>query len=449
MLKFIFFLNFLIFLFFLKNKKYFYLNLQNFFFFFFFSFFFLNINNMMFSVNFGFGLDFMSFVFILLSIWICCLMILSSFMIFKFNLYSNYFLFLVLFLLIFLLLTFSSLNLFMFYFWFEATLIPVIFMIFGWGLQPERIQASLYLLFYTLFASLPLLFCLFYVYKKEFYSLDLLFLNNEIKMMNFYVFFFFIFAFLVKLPMFMVHVWLPKAHVEAPVAGSMILAGLLLKLGGYGMMRILFLILDYVLKYNFFFVIFSLMGGSLISLMCLRQVDLKSLVAYSSVAHMSLVIGGLMIFYIMGWGFSFCLMIAHGLCSSALFFLVNISYERLNSRSLLINKGLMVFFPNLTFWWFLFCAGNMAAPPSLNLLGEIGLLSSILGWSKFIIIFLMILSFFSAAYSLYLFSFSQHGKFNFSNFGCFFSNVREYLILFLHGVPMNFLILKSDLMIFF
>nr|YP_010321801.1 NADH dehydrogenase subunit 4 [Stenochironomus okialbus]UKO33002.1 NADH dehydrogenase subunit 4 [Stenochironomus okialbus] len=449
MLKFMMFFCFSFFLFFLKNKNIFW-NLQKIIFVSFFLLFFVNINLFMFNLSFNMGLDLMSLIFIFLSIWICSLMVMSSFMIFKMNLYLKYYLFLILILLMFLVITFSMLNMFLFYFWFESTLIPVIFMIFGWGFQPERIQAGLYLLFYTLFASLPLLFCLFFVYSSEFFfSLNILFLNKKIDTMNFFFFFFFIFAFLVKLPMFMVHVWLPKAHVEAPVAGSMILAGVLLKLGGYGLIRVAFLILDYMMKYNFFFIIFSLLGGSMISMICLRQIDLKSLVAYSSVAHMSFVISGIMMMYFLGWGFSFCLMIAHGLCSSGLFFLVNVCYERLNSRSMMINKGLMSFMPSMTLWWFLFCIGNMAAPPTLNLMGEVGLLMGILNWSKYLMLFLMVMSFFSACYSLYLFSFCQHGKYNSLSYSFFCCNVREYLILFLHWFPMNFLILKSELMIFF
>nr|YP_010321814.1 NADH dehydrogenase subunit 4 [Stenochironomus tobaduodecimus]UKO33041.1 NADH dehydrogenase subunit 4 [Stenochironomus tobaduodecimus] len=449
MLKFILFLkfSFMIF-FFLNDKNFLFWKIQKSFYFFIFLFLLVNVNFLMFNLNNMMGMDLMSLIFIFLSVWICSLMILSSSMILNFNLYSNYYLWLIMFLLIFLIFTFCSVNLFMFYFWFESTLIPVIFMIFGWGNQPERIQAGLYLLFYTLFASLPLLFCLFFVFNSEDYlTLNFLFLNKNFFFMNFFFFFFFVFAFLVKLPIFMVHVWLPKAHVEAPVAGSMILAGVLLKLGGYGLIRVCFLILDYMLKFSYMFIVFSLMGGVMISLVCLRQIDMKSLVAYSSVAHMSFVISGIFLLYKLGWGFSFCLMIAHGLCSSGLFFLVNVCYERMNSRSLMINKGLMVFMPNLTFWWFLFCIGNMAAPTTLNLMGEIGLLMGILSWSKFLIILLLFLSFFSACYSLYLFSYSQHGKYNFSNYSFFYGNVREYLVLFLHWFPMNFLFLKSDMMV--
>lgn len=104
------------------------------------------------------------------------------------------------------------------------------------------------------------------------------------------------------------------------------------------------------LKLNIFWVVFSLIGGFLVSLICLRQIDLKSLVAYSSVAHISLVIAGLITLMRWGWGFSYSIMVAHGLCSSGLFFLVNLFYERLGSRRLLINKGIMLFFPRITIW---------------------------------------------------------------------------------------------------
>ena len=128
----------------------------------------------------------------------------------------------------------------------------------------------------------------------------------------------------------------------------MILAAVLLKLGGYGLYRLFPIMIFFSLNLNIFWVVFRLVGGVLVSLICLRQIDLKSLVAYSSVAHISLVIAGLMILISWGWGFSYSLIIAHGLCSSGLFFLVNLFYERLGSRSLLINKGIMIFFPRIS-----------------------------------------------------------------------------------------------------
>uniref|UniRef100_A0AB39A6Q6 NADH-ubiquinone oxidoreductase chain 4 n=1 Tax=Demicryptochironomus spatulatus TaxID=3231394 RepID=A0AB39A6Q6_9DIPT len=407
----------------------------------------MNYNFLMVSNFMIFGMDILSFGLILLSFWICALMVMSSSGVYFFNLSINYFLFNIAFLLLMLLLAFSCMNLFLFYVFFESSLIPTLFLILGWGYQPERLQAGLYLLFYTLFASLPLLMGLFYI-MNNFYSLNFFFLK-EFNVENFLLYLFFVIAFLVKMPMFLVHVWLPKAHVEAPVSGSMILAGVLLKLGGYGLIRVFSSILSISVKLNIFWIILSLVGGGLVSIVCLRQIDLKALVAYSSVVHMSLVIGGLMVLLSWGWGFSYALMIAHGLCSSGLFFLVNLTYERLSSRSLLINKGMLGFMPSVTMWWFLLCSSNMAAPPSLNLLGEIGLLNSILSWSQISMILLMLLSFFSAAYSLYLYSFSQHGKFNSGNYSFSFALNREYLVLMLHWLPVNFLFLKSELMVYF
>jgi NADH-ubiquinone oxidoreductase chain 4 len=420
---------------------------QNILFFSFFLFLFMSYNVALFNSYIIFGLDILSFGLILLRFWICALIIISRRGVYFFNFNYHYFLFNVIFLLLILFLTFSCINLFLFYVFFESSLIPTLFLILGWGYQPERLQAGLYLLFYTLFASLPLLISLFYI-LNNFYSLNFLFLK-EFEVNNFLLYLFIVFAFLVKIPIFLVHLWLPKAHVEAPVSGSIILAGVLLKLGGYGLIRVFSLILRTSLRFNIFWIVLRLVGGFLVSLVCLRQIDLKALVAYSSVAHISLVIGGLIVLISWGWGFSYALIIAHGLCSSGLFYLVNLVYERLGSRSLFINKGLLSFIPNISIWWFLLCSRNMAAPPSLNLVGEIGLLNRILRWSNISIILLILVSFFRAAYSLYLYSFSQHGKFNSGNYSFSFALNREYLVLILHWLPVNLLFLKSELMVYF
>nr|YP_010895231.1 NADH dehydrogenase subunit 4 [Orthoprosopa grisea]WJW73770.1 NADH dehydrogenase subunit 4 [Orthoprosopa grisea] len=395
------------------------------------------------NISYFLGMDLLSYGMVLLSVWICALMLMASDAINKFNNYKNLFLLNVLFLLMLLVLTFSSMDLFLFYLFFEGSLIPTLFLILGWGYQPERLQAGMYLLFYTLFVSLPMLISIFYLYNNL--NTMIFFLLNNYSFSYFILYISLILSFLVKMPMFLVHLWLPKAHVEAPVSGSMILAGIMLKLGGYGLLRVFSFLQVAGMKFNYWFISVSLVGGVLVSLICLRQTDLKSLIAYSSVAHMSIVLSGLMTLSYWGLSGSYGLMIAHGLCSSGMFCLANITYERLGSRSLLINKGLLNFMPSMALWWFLLCSANMAAPPTLNLLSEICLLNSIVSWSWVTMLMLVFLSFFSAAYTLYVYAYSQHGKLYSGVYSFSMGYNREYLLLFLHWFPLNLLVLKSEI----
>nr|AND96663.1 NADH deshydrogenase subunit 4 [Eurysternus hamaticollis] len=392
------------------------------------------------NVSYFLGCDLLSYMMVLLSIWICGLMMMASEGLFYKNYFYNLFIFFLLILLIALFFTFTSMNLFMFYLFFEISLIPTLFLIVGWGYQPERLQAGIYLLFYTLFASLPMMISIFYYYEV-FFNLDIFFMYNLVN--NWYMYMCLNMVFFIKIPMFLVHLWLPKAHVEAPISGSMILAGVLLKLGGYGLMRFMSVFLNIGMKINLIFIILSLFGGVLVSLICLRQVDIKSLIAYSSVVHMGLVLSGIMTLTSWGMVGALIMMIAHGLCSSGLFCLANLNYERLNSRSLYLNKGMINYIPSMSLWWFLLSSSNMAAPPSLNLLGEIFLINSLVGWSWLSMLMLMFLSFFSAVYSLYLYAYTQHGKINI-NFSFNMGYLREYLLLLLHWLPLNIMILKSE-----
>nr|APX40676.1 NADH dehydrogenase subunit 4 [Cryptocephalus aureolus] len=400
---------------------------------------FINVDWFFGHISYSLGCDFLSYLMVILSFWICVLMILASVKLLKLNFYSELFSFIVLILLLSLLITFYSLNMFLFYLFFEISLIPTLLLIVGWGYQPERLEAGLYLLFYTLLFSLPMMLVIFYCYSKG--TLDYYGMNFQL---NHYFFICMNMVFFVKIPMFFLHLWLPKAHVEAPVSGSMILAGVMLKLGGYGLMRFLKFFLLTGGVFSVLLVLISLFGGVVVSLICLRQSDMKSLIAYSSVAHMGLVLSGLMTLSVWGFYGALILMLGHGLCSSGLFCLANLCYERSNTRSFYLNKGQINLIPSLSLWWFLFSACNMAAPPSLNLLGEICLINSIVFYSSLSMVFIMLLSFFSASYSLYLYAFSQHGWICSGSYSFSGGFVREYLLMLLHWIPLNFMILKGD-----
>lgn len=396
----------------------------------------------------GLGLDYLGYLLILLRFWITSLVLSASHKVYKYNNFTSIFLIINLSLLLFLVITFRCLDFLWFYIRFEASLIPTLILILGWGYQPERIQAGTYFIFYTIFASLPLLVSILSIYYQS--GRVSIYLETEILdtgLIRHIWYLVTVFAFIVKLPIFIVHLWLPKAHVEAPVAGSIILAGVLLKLGGYGLIRVL-PIFSYMNKnLSWLWVRVRLVGGTIVRIICLRQVDIKALIAYSSVAHIGLVLCGLVVFGWWGLNGALIVIVGHGLCSSGLFCLANIVYERIRSRSLLISKGLLNFIPRIGLWWFLLSAGNIAAPPTLNLLGEVRLIISVVSWSKVRIVIIALLSFFRAAYTLYIYSLSQHGKYYSSLFSCCSGKVREYLILILHWLPLNAIILNGCLLV--
>nr|WNH20785.1 NADH dehydrogenase subunit 4 [Archosargus rhomboidalis] len=349
----------------------------------------------------------------------------------------------------FLILAFGTTQIIMFYIMFEATLIPTLILITRWGNQAERLNAGTYFLFYTLAGSLPLLVALLLLQNST-GSLSLLTLPlstpPELTTYGDKIWWIACFlAFLVKMPLYGVHLWLPKAHVEAPVAGSMILAAVLLKLGGYGMMRMLMILVPLTKELSYPFIIFALWGVIMTGSICLRQTDLKSLIAYSSVSHMGLVVGGILIQT--PWGFSgaLILMIAHGLTSSALFCLANTNYERTHSRTMILARGLQMVLPLMTAWWFIASLANLALPPLPNLMGELMIIVSLFNWSWWTLAITGAGTLITAAYSLYMFLMTQRGQLPAHIITLEPSHSREHLLMALHLLPLVLLTLKPEL----
>nr|NP_443303.1 NADH dehydrogenase subunit 4 [Lampris guttatus]BAB70101.1 NADH dehydrogenase subunit 4 [Lampris guttatus] len=350
----------------------------------------------------------------------------------------------------FLIAAFGATETILFYLMFEATLIPTLFIITRWGNQTERLGAGTYFLFYTLAGSLPLL-------------VALLFLQNNTGSLSMLTLQYMeplapspaagglwwaacLLAFLVKMPLYGVHLWLPKAHVEAPIAGSMILAAVLLKLGGYGMVRIMVVLAPLSKELSYPFIILALWGVVMTASVCLRQTDLKSLIAYSSVGHMGLVASGILTQTYWGLTGAIILMVAHGLTSSALFCLANTNYERTHTRTMLLARGLQMVLPLMAAWWFIMSLANLALPPLPNLMGELMIISSLFNWSPLTLATTGAGVLITAGYSLHMFLVSQRGALPHHIIYLEPTHTREHALMLLHLVPLLLLILKPELM---
>ena len=361
------------------------------------------------GIDFRLGVDGISILFVLLTTFLTPLCILAS----EKSIVSRKLEYMVAFLILETLMigTFVSLDLILFYLFFEAVLIPMFIIIGVWG-GKNRVYASYKFFLYTLLGSVLMLAAIMWIYSYSSVILGAASTNIEVlinelsipKQTQKWLWLAFFASFAVKMPMWPVHTWLPDAHVEAPTAGSVILAGILLKLGGYGFLRFsLTLFPNASLELAPLIFWMSVIAIIYTSLIAYRQNDIKKLIAYSSVAHMGFVTMGIFTFNIQGLQGGIYQMLSHGIISGALFFCVGVIYDRMHTREISKYGGLVKRMPIYAAFFMLFTMANIGLPGTSGFVGEMLTMIGAYQVSPWIALGAAMGMIFSAVYALHLY----------------------------------------------
>lgn len=348
-----------------------------------------------------FGIDGLNIFFLLLT---CFIVFLCSLWVWYDLEYINFIYFSLFLLNLFILASFLVLDLFWFYCFFELILLPMYFLIGLKGSRFRKKKAAYYFFIYTLVGSLFILISLLYIYSET-GTTNFLYLQTywfDFSKQNF-LFCCMLLGFLIKIPIYPFHLWLPEAHVEASTIGSVILAALLLKLGCFGIIRFLFSLFPFSYLY-FSTVVFTLAFFSAFfsAIAATRQIDFKKLVAYSSINHMSLVFLSCFLYNVQGLQGAVHIMLSHGLVSAGFFFLIGSFYERFKTKNFLYVNGLVQFMPIFVLFFFLFTISNLALPGSWGFYSELLVLISLLQKSISLLILFLLPIFINTWYSIWL-----------------------------------------------
>lgn len=394
------------------------------------------------NIRYSLGVDNLSIVFLLLTTILMPLCILASW----YSINYRVKLYFISFLLteFFLLNIFCALDLFLFYIFFESILIPMFLIIGIWGSRERRIHAAYQFFLYTLFGSLIMLSGLIFIYF-HIGSTDLLVLGKSTfsKYRQIILWFAFFMSFAVKIPMLPVHIWLPEAHVEAPTAGSVLLAGVLLKLGTFGFLRFSIPLFPYGTQF-FLPLIYTMSLIAIIysSLTTIRQIDLKKIIAYSSVVHMNFVLVGLFTMNVQGLSGSLFLMLSHGIVSGGLFLCVGIIYDRYHTRLLAYYNGLNYYMPLFSIFFLLFTFANIGFPGTSSFVGEFLIILGVFRYNT-VVAFLASLSLiFGAGYAVWLYNRLFFGELK-NNYILFFNDLSKRELVLLS--PLAFIILTAGI----